>query len=831
MQEFKEYNKISIHNHFGDEFSERRKNDTYNKKIKFNYISAMDKIKKASEENFNLLAFTNANVLLVAQYIGLKKYAKLFNITLLPGVELNILNNSKDKILHLVVIFYPETNLCKISDKLDKFINSNKEVAINIEQLVDLIFKEKVILVPHGIKQTKNKRSAADNPEQFKEILAMRNAIPIIIEDNRVYHHDTLMLRLKDELHRDELAWVEKRANVSCADRQSFEKIEDPTYIWGGNTFNDLYFAVLMQGSRIKRKNDIIVKPNYISKIKIVPRNDNAQIEEKTIICSHGLNSIIGRSGSGKTLLLNAIKRQLTGDNLTSKISGISEYNDIYKDVDIYLFDENNNPITIESNWEIFEGDNLYNKILQVYSSDKTKIIDELNLKVNDEKFKKIISDFSKNSTEYIEYQRRINDINKNLATLLSNFSSNIKFLEDNNTIGSFNINYFVNSKLDNEIKKVIEKIKVSKSDLEMVNENIANIQKYSVKYKINNINEKLENIFLIFNRTIKLELLKYKRLEFEYKIKLEKQTSLYGIIKKYNSKLGRKLEEILIKKQENSNLIEKIKNFLIEYFTIKNKCILKVINENDLKDSLFLEKNELSKLIIKNINLKIPYVNFKNIFSNNIGQSNNKVNHTKFKDIDEVDLTNYESIAKFLQVFIDENYNLPMLLNLNYNNYIECQIELKNSSNEFENIETMSAGELSKTYISNMLEQQINSSSSNLIILFDQPDNSLEKKFILEELVDKINKLRDKFQVFITTHEPLLVVNADSNNIIKAENDKIAVSSNNHIIYENLSFVENMDSKEKMVNIIASLVDGSYYAVKDRNKIYGGMLNENNSK
>lgn len=831
MQEFKEYNKISIHNHFGDEFSERRKNDTYNKKIKFNYISAMDKIKKASEENFNLLAFTNANVLLVAQYIGLKKYAKLFNITLLPGVELNILNNSKDKILHLVVIFNPETNLCKISDKLDKFINSNKEVAINIEQLVDLIFKEKVILVPHGIKQTKNKRSAADNPEQFKEILAMRNAIPIIIEDNRVYHHDTLMLRLKDELNRDELAWVEKSANVSCTDRQSFEKIEDPTYIWGGNTFNDLYFAVLMQGSRIKRKNDIIVKPNYISKIKIVPRNDNAQIEEKTIICSHGLNSIIGRSGSGKTLLLNAIKRQLTGDNLTSKISGISEYNDIYKDVDIYLFDENNNPITIESNWEIFEGDNLYNKILQVYSSDKTKIIDELNLKVNDEKFKKIISDFSKNSTEYIEYQRRINDINKNLATLLSNFSSNIKFLEDNNTIGSFNINYFVNSKLDNEIKKVIEKIKVSKSDLEMVNENIANIQKYSVKYKINNINEKLENIFLIFNRTIKLELLKYKRLEFEYKIKLEKQTSLYGIIKKYNSKLGRKLEEILIKKQENSNLIEKIKNFLIEYFTIKNKCILKVINENDLKDSLFLEKNELSKLIIKNINLKIPYVNFKNIFSNNIGQSNNKVNHTKFKDIDEVDLTNYESIAKFLQVFIDENYNLPMLLNLNYNNYIECQIELKNSSNEFENIETMSAGELSKTYISNMLEQQINSSSSNLIILFDQPDNSLEKKFILEELVDKINKLRDKFQVFITTHEPLLVVNADSNNIIKAENDKIAVSSNNHIIYENLSFVENTDSKEKMVNIIASLVDGSYYAVKDRNKIYGGMLNENNSK
>ncbi len=325
--------------------------------------------------------------------------------------------------------------------------------------------------------------------------------------------------------------------------------------------------------------------------------------------------------------------------------------------------------------------------------------------------------------------------------------------------------------------------------------------------------------------------ILKYRRLEIKYKIQLEKQISLYEIIRRYNSKLGKKIEEILIKKQENLNLIENIKIFLTEYFIIKNKCILRVINKDDLKESLFLEKNNLSKLIIGNINLKIPYTNFKDIFSNNIGSSNNKVNISKFRAIDKVDLTNYESIAKFLQIFIAENYNLPILLNLNYSNYIDCQIELKNSLNEFENIETMSAGELSKTYISNMLEQQINNGGSNLIILFDQPDNSLEKKFILEELVDKIDKLRNKFQVFITTHEPLLVVNADSNNIIKAENDKIAVSSNNHITYENLSFVENTNSKEKMVDTIASLVDGSYDAVKDRNKIYGGMLNENNSK
>lgn len=94
------------------------------------------------------------------------------------------------------------------------------------------------------------------------------------------------------------------------------------------------------------------------------------------------------------------------------------------------------------------------------------------------------------------------------------------------------------------------------------------------------------------------------------------------------------------------------------------------------------------------------------------------------------------------------------------------------------------------------MIDKQISNGGSNLIILFDQPDSNLEKKFILNELVTKINNLRNNFQVFITTHEPLLVVNADSNNIIKAENNKSAISKKNAINYERLSFVDSTNSK-----------------------------------
>ena len=180
--------------------------------------------------------------------------------------------------------------------------------------------------------------------------------------------------------------------------------------------------------------------------------------------------------------------------------------------------------------------------------------------------------------------------------------------------------------------------------------------------------------------------------------------------------------------------------------------------------------------------------------------------------------------------IYINNEYDNYIILNNDYNNYVEYELQLKNSLNNFENIETMSAGELSKTYINNLLDSSIKNEGTSAIILFDQPDNSLEKKFILNELVTKIDDLRADYQIFITTHEPLLVVNADSNSIIEAKNDKTAISSKNKIVYRNLSFVDKYDSKDKMINDIAELVDGSYDAIKDRTKIYGGMLNENNN-
>lgn len=829
---YKEFSKISVHNHIGGKNSERKIDENYDKKLSFDVDSALSVIKDAKINDYNLLVITNSNTFNITDYLITKFMAKYYDINILPGIELNISNDEKNKFLHIIIIVDPKSNIYSFSNDVNNKISENKKNYINIDQLVDIVLTHKVIIIPHGLKQSNEKkpqkdRSSAANVEQFKEIISMDDAIPIVMEDSKKYHRETLKIKLKEKLNEKEMYWVDKSVSVSSADRKKFDEIESPTYIWAGTTFDDLYFSVLMKDTRIKREEDIITKTSYISKIEIIPKVENSQITRSTIECSHGLNSIIGKSGSGKTLLLNAIKYNLTGDNLVCRTSSISYYENVYKDVDFKFYDSYNKEIIDISNWKIFEGENLYNKILQVYSSDKTKLIDELNLKINDHKFKNEILKFSDNISSYIINKNKIKNLKASIDNDLISLLNNVRFLKDNKK-NDHSITYLVNAEIENTYNKLIEQLKEINNDFDLFEKIFVNLKKISKKYSndqylkdINILEQKLKNKI-----KDKLKLVNSNKLKLKKQLLIE--NSLYNIIKEYNSVLGRKIEIIITKQQQNLNLIEKIKNEMSELIQIQTKTKIPVLSIKSFDNCLLLSNDMYSKLIIKKINFVIAKEKFTKIFETSIGQARDKINLSEF-NFSEIDLCDQKQMEQFLQVYIDNNYDNNIMINNDFNNYVEYELQLKNSLNDFENIETMSAGELSKTYINNLLDSSIKKDGSNLIVLFDQPDSSLEKKFILNELVTKIDELRLDYQVFITTHEPLLVVNADSNRIIEATNNKSAISSKNKISYRNLSFVDKYDNKEKMINDIAELVDGSYDAIKDRTKIYGGMLSESN--
>lgn len=826
MITYEEFTKLSIHNHFGDANSEKTLNDSYDKAVRMNYESTLKRLEEAKKNNFHLLALTNANTFELASYITIKIMASELGIELIPGVELNIKHNSLDKYLHTIVLIDPSCNLIDFEVKLESYILQNKNNYITIEQLVDLIIEKKVIIIPHGIKQSSGGKSASENPEQFKEIIAFNDSVPIIIEDNKAYHKASLLQKLEHVLNSKEKAWLEKSANISAADRTSYSRIDSPSYIWGKASFDDLYFAALMKGSRIKREQDIIKKTCYISKIEIIPKVSTPQIEKCTISCSHGLNSIIGKSGSGKTLLLNAIKLNLTGKNLITKTSGLSEYDEIYKDVNIKLFDINGNEISLQSNWKVFEGDNLYSKILTAYSSDKDKLVKELDLDINSSQFDSLISSYSEFLTDYKNNKIELNNLRKKMNNTISSLLSNIDFLNKNKKVSDESIEYLMNTELNTHQEQSILQLSAIEKDLTTLKKIVAILMQFSKKYEVE-YEEEISALYTKFYNKILSSEKTCLIFELELKEQIEIEQNLFAIVKSYNATLGKKLEAVTEKKQEILLYMEEIKSMLQQIVELEEKLSLKSLDANDFKNCLKLSENNFSKLFIKDIKLRFDYSDLNIVLDSCIGQKNNKINQSEFKGL-ELNLENIDSISSIMDVFIKKEYPYAINLNPAYNTYIDYEIQIKSSNGEYEDIESMSAGELGKTYIANMIDKQIKNGGANLIVLFDQPDNNLEKKFILNELVKKIDDLRNHFQIFITTHEPLLVVNADSNNIIKAENNKTATSLKNKINYENLSFVGSANSKNEMIKKIAEMVDGSPDAVKERDKIYGGMLNEN---
>lgn len=124
--------------------------------------------------------------------------------------------------------------------------------------------------------------------------------------------------------------------------------------------------------------------------------------------------------------------------------------------------------------------------------------------------------------------------------------------------------------------------------------------------------------------------------------------------------------------------------------------------------------------------------------------------------------------------------------------------------------------------------------SKSKAPILIDQPEDNLDNRSITKDLVEYLRNKKLERQIILVTHNPNVVVNADSENIIianqKGQNDKIT-SSIYQFDYINGS-IENTKSYDnsqtdllKSMGIrehIADIVEGGKDAFKKRERKYG---------
>lgn len=824
----KEYIKISIHNHFGNKIgtksADKLIDEHVDKKIVFDMKQAIEIINDAVRSDFKIIALTNSNNIAASYYYLIKYYAQKRNILVLPGIEVNLKKSDADQYLHVVVVFDPNSTVYEIAEQIQLYQSENRGNFLNLNQLIELAMDfSKCIIAAHGIKQ--NDKSAAHNPELTSELISLSESYPVVLEDNKEYHKSSLKAKLASILNSDEMLWIDKSRSISCADRSKLSEIESPTYIWGEQSFDDLLYACFMNETRVRRENDIIEKVNYISKITI-RKSSQTQISNCEITCSHGLNSIIGASGSGKTLLLNIIKKKLTGKELENKsISKDSNYDSICNIDSVEIFDENGISIDVNSKFIIAEGDNLYKSVLLAYQSNKEDLIKKLDIEPNYANFAQIIDSFNDELNKCIASKIEIEQNSEKIATILKQIDGHYKFLDVNKISKKESIEYSYSSKDKDEYTKLNLNFQDVKKDIKRVKELEVEIIDLYEKY---NMQSSIPKIQLHFGELMNTALIRINSIKMDYYyylINYKVKEKLFSLSQEFNKVMGSQASAVLEKKQEiiqfYSNLVTLMKS------NAKTRVCYKVstLDKNLLEKSITIETNSIAQLQVNSLILEYKYSELSNVFPTSIGNSP-KLKHSLFSNLSSYDFTNSGNVEEFIKVFVSNRFKNRVDFSYTINEIIDYQIMLKNNSGNFEDITKISAGDLSKIYINHLFEKRIKSSEGNPIILYDQPDSNMEKTFILEQLVEKFKELRTQYQIFITTHEPLLVVNADSNNIIHVKNNK-RINAGNEIEYRNVSFV-GVNSKKEMINEVSSLVDGSVNAVKLRSKIYGGMTSEN---
>lgn len=98
--------------------------------------------------------------------------------------------------------------------------------------------------------------------------------------------------------------------------------------------------------------------------------------------------------------------------------------------------------------------------------------------------------------------------------------------------------------------------------------------------------------------------------------------------------------------------------------------------------------------------------------------------------------------------------------------------------------------------------------------IIFDQPEDDLDNEFIIEELVSIIKELKTYRQIIIVTHNANLVVNADSEQIIIANNDE-----------EILSYRSGSIENQEIVKSVCRILEGGEIAFKKRTSKYSHFI------
>ncbi len=621
----------------------------------------------------------------------------------------------------------------------------------------------------------------------------------------------------------------------------------ETTWIKANTTFEGLKQIIYEPEERVSIKKE---NPSYnfdkpfFSEINIndqmpVLESEDVEFKLNTIPLNKNLVTFIGGRGSGKSLFLNYIGSRFDKLKNQTQFTDGQDFNIMYKKENLDNTptefkgkDNNLDFVFIEQSKikKITEGYGLKNEIKKLLGLEDLKfnerlisktaeILDEIN------KLNKIFSskDEDGNQINSKDYQDKVKKENTNLLTTITT-ETNREQLEQ----------YTKNISKIQEVKGQIEIIDQFKEKLD---QNIQDLNK-TIK-KINNIfveKEELKLKEINFESrsttmekqkkflTNEIEIFEKENIDIKNKFKSKgfkgDLTALLKNASTYQEKIEKseqKLKQIKDKESELENYKKQRANLGVD---IKHEYERQMKKIKEKWDSLLEIGDEEQQQIIKDIILKEDIkldVDIKFDEDRFYDLIFDKVDKRTYRKIDTLketfEIPDFDSWVSF---FNNDNFD-AILKNESFKNFISQIFFDLNIRNEYiqvlpelkykdKPIEKLSAGQKGTLY----LRLQLATNAFSSPIIFDQPEDDLDNKFIIDELVPMLKKLKKYRQIIIATHNANLVVSADAEQIIIADNQD-----------EKLSYCAGAIEDPKIKDSICDILEGGKDAFEKRRKKY----------
>jgi hypothetical protein len=577
--------------------------------------------------------------------------------------------------------------------------------------------------------------------------------------------------------------------------------------------FGDLDFEVTILSGQTEKITRSDEQPSILSEIKYIPQNYLSKLAEP-------------ENKKGNELLKLVRELLLEDDEYKSKYQ---EFLSQIKSNDLSRESMINNFFEIQAKIISLKTDLVQKGNEQVLTA---------NIKSNDEKITKLKEGVGL-SEEQIKDYNKLNGEHEQIEIEIR------KIRSDYSKISSFNTDTI------NILRELIQRKNLTLTSLE--NEDIKS--HYESEYaKLDLILQSIDEIITQIRLDTERRFVNDNPFKSLFSVKSKRSLELKEQLKPFVQNLEIKkqiedLEKLIIEDKQKLSVINQIKleikNNETALLTEKEK-IFSAYKENYEEYNKIVRELDDRTQLLKNDNLKIegkPRVNFPRLREKILDLSDGRkasYNSYSIFDLEKTGITDFtidDFISQLKSVFIAMAENKDYALN--------SKVDLKNAIkvllNDYffdyweviydnDTLTKMSTGKASFV----ILMLIVGLSKSKAPILIDQPEDNLDNRSITKDLVEYLRHKKLERQIILVTHNPNVVVNADAENIIvanqKGQNDKVTTSPYdfdyvNGSIENTKSFDKNETDLLKSMGIrehIADIVEGGKEAFKKREKKYG---------